>query len=600
MTWQITLLDLLYTIALLTSLFVLIYTWPQRHKPIAQPFLLLITGVVIWLFSNLVEARFLEESSRLFWNNMQYIGIVLVPAGWFLFTIAYAGWTEWLNKRTVGLLLIEPIAVVALVWTSEWHTIFRQFMVLNVSERYPFWEWVPGPAFWVHIAYTYLLLLAGLAVLGRVYWESSSFYRRQIHILFIAALIPWLTNMLFLLTGGRNVDPTSISFAATVALLAWGIFSYGLVEIMPVAFNQMIQKMKDGVLVLDEKNRIIYANPAFKQIVAATTPVTGKPLAEFLERWPDLCQQFRDKQYTNGEISFGTDADTTQHYQLSISPLYTGKKQALGRLVLLHEITQIKQTEHRLREARQAAETANRTKSLFLATMSHELRTPLAAIIGYSELIEEKGTDWDHENIIAKVGRMRQTAVQLNTLIGDILDMAQIEAGRMKLSVFSFSLEALITDVIAAATPKIAEKGNTLHTDISLTTDEMVADRHKVRQILLNLLDNAAKFTQQGEITLTVKLVAAVDQKPAFYSFQVSDTGEGMPQQKIDSLFKPFGQGDSAHTRKYGGSGLGLAISYSFCQMMGGHMRVTSELGQGTTVWVNLPERVPNVETTSA
>lgn len=596
MTWQLTFIDTLSLIAFLIALSVLAYTWPRRRKPVVKPFLLLIIGATIWLFSNLIEARFLAESPRLFWNNMQYIGIVLVPVGWFLFALTYAGWTQWLNKQTISVLFVVPILVVILVWTSQWHTIFREFMVLNDSGRFPFWEWQPGPAFWIHTAYAYLLLIGGMAVLVQTYLQTASFYQRQIRVLVAGALIPWLANLLFLLAGGSTVDPTPIAFVVSIAIIAWGIFGFGLVEVVPIAFNQIVAGMKDGVLVLDEQNRIIYLNPAFKQIIGAKTPVTGKPIAEFLDRWPDLDQQFHNTQHVDAEVSFGTKADNTQHYQLSISPLYTNKKQASGRLVLLHEITQIKQTEHRLREARQAAEAANRTKSLFLATMSHELRTPLAAIIGYSELIEEKGTDWDHENIIAKVSRMRQTAVHLNTLISSILDMAQIEAGRIKLSLSPFSLEALIADVIATTAPKVAEKGNTLHTNLTLDADEMFADRHKVRQILLNLLDNAAKFTQQGEITLTVQSVSAVAQQPAFYSFQVSDTGEGIPPEKAESLFKPFVQGDPSHTRKYGGSGLGLAISYSFCQMMGGDMRVASKLGQGTTIWVELPQRVPDGE----
>lgn len=596
MTWQVAFTDVLYATGILTALVVMAYSWPRRHKPAARPLLLLVTGVAIWLFSNLVEARFLVEAPRLFWNNMQYLGIVMVPTGWFLFTVVYTDRTKWLNKRTASLLFIEPILIVILVWTSQWHTIFRQFMVLNLDERYPFWEWAPGPAFWVHTAYSYFLLIGGIVVLVQAYLQSDPFYRRQIRVLLAAALVPWLANVLFLLAGGRNLDPTPIAFAVTVAMLAWGIFSFGLVEIMPVAFAQIVQGIKDGILVLDKQNRVIYANPAFKRIVTASNDMTGKPIVEFLDRWPQLLQQFGDIHQVDTEISLSTENDAANHYQLSISPLYSEKKTASGRLILLHEITQLKKTEHHLRDARQAAEAANRTKSLFLATMSHELRTPLAAIIGYGELIEEKRETWGYDNIVTKVSQMRKAAVHLNTIIGDILDMAQIEAGRMTLTIAPFSLKALITDVIAAIEPKVAEKGNTLQTNIVLESDEMYTDRYKVRQVLLNLLGNAAKFTEQGQITLTASRVLAPDQQTIWYCIQVSDTGVGIPQDKLDSLFTPFVQVDSSHTRQHGGSGLGLAISYSYCQMMDGNMRVESDIDQGTTVYVNLPERVPEVK----
>ncbi|RMG73545.1 MAG: PAS domain-containing protein [Chloroflexi bacterium] len=595
MNWQFNPLVIVIGIAFLISLSVLVYAWRRRNSHGARPFLPLMLGITIWLLSNGIEAGFTNETTRLFWNNMQYLGIVMVPTAWFLFTAIYTGHSKRITKKFLSLLFIEPITIIILVWTSQWHQIFRQYMILNTTGGTPIWEWAPGPAFWVHTIYSYTLLITGVILLIQAYMRSSRLYKRQISVLLVGALVPWIANIVFIARGGSStIDPTPLSFLATGLMIAWGIFGFGLVEIAPIARERVFEKINDIILILDDQNRIIDVNPAFRQRIKSNVRITGQPVENVLEQWPDLVSKFTNVNHIETAISLMTEDGTEKHYQLSISPLYDAKERYSGRLVMLHDITPLKETESRLRQSREAAEAANQAKSAFLATMSHELRTPLAAIIGYSELITEKSKVWGYENIVPYLSQIETAARHLNTIIGEILDISKIEAGRMELIKSDFSLQDVLDDVINTIYPLIEKNGNQLLQNIQIQSGTMYADKTKVQQILINLLGNAAKFTKNGQISLDVHYQPANNGSSDSYHFKISDTGEGIPNEKMDVIFKPFVQVDSSYTRKHGGTGLGLAISYQFCQMIGGEMHVESTLGQGTTFYLTLPAKVAN------
>ncbi|HEY9811666.1 MAG TPA: urea ABC transporter substrate-binding protein [Halomicronema sp.] len=246
---------------------------------------------------------------------------------------------------------------------------------------------------------------------------------------------------------------------------------------------------------------------------------------------------------------------------------------------------QLEERSQELEIAKSAAEAANRAKSTFLANMSHELRTPLNAIIGYSEMLEEEVVELGEEALIRDLQNINSAGRHLLELIGDILDISKIEAGRMIICLEKFDVVSLIDEIVVTVQPLVDKRGNSLLVFCENNMGEMEGDFAKIRQCLLNLLSNAAKFTEQGKITLKVGLL---EEEKAIY-FRVSDTGIGMPSAQIDKLFEPFTQVDDSFSRKYGGTGLGLAITHKFCRMMGGKIEVESELGKGSTFTIILP-----------
>ena len=240
-----------------------------------------------------------------------------------------------------------------------------------------------------------------------------------------------------------------------------------------------------------------------------------------------------------------------------------------------------------LESARAQAEAATQTKSQFLATMSHELRTPLNAVIGISEMLLEEVEEKKEEDYIEPLSRVSRAGKHLLSLINEILDLSKIEAGKMDLIPEHIPIQELLDDIHSTSLPLTEKNGNQFHIDCPNNIGSIFADPTRLRQIILNLISNAGKFTENGKISLSVrrKEIELTD----WYEFKVLDTGIGMDANKTDSLFEEFTQADSSTTRKFGGTGLGLAICRRLCDMMGGSISVHSELGVGTEFTFLLP-----------
>lgn len=258
--------------------------------------------------------------------------------------------------------------------------------------------------------------------------------------------------------------------------------------------------------------------------------------------------------------------------------------------ILQNEIIHREKVEAELLQAKEIAESANMSKSRFLANMSHELRTPLNAIIGYSELLKETAENEQRQQDLIDLENINNASKHLLSIINDILDLAKIEAGRIELAPVQFDVPALLDAVISSVKPLIKRNGNTLAVQCGETVKSMFADESRLRQCLLNLLSNAAKFTESGRIILAVRR----DQRDGdeWINFRVDDTGIGMSTDQLAKVMQPFAQADASTTRKYGGTGLGLAITCELVGMMGGQISVESMPGAGSSFTLSFPMAV--------
>ncbi len=238
------------------------------------------------------------------------------------------------------------------------------------------------------------------------------------------------------------------------------------------------------------------------------------------------------------------------------------------------------------------AERATRAKSVFLANMSHELRTPLNAIIGYSDMLAEEAQELGQSAIIPDLHKIKTAGKHLLDLISNILDISKIEAGKMELYVELIDVRSMIQDIVITVQPLVGRNNNVLRVEFGEHLGTLHSDVTKLRQALLNLLSNAAKFTERGVLTLRVENNPETDS--GHLRFVLNDTGIGMSEEQLRTVFQPFVQGDAAIVNKYGGTGLGLAISRQYIHLMGGDIRVQSAPGQGTTFTITLPLKMDN------
>ncbi|TXD37135.1 response regulator [Lujinxingia vulgaris] len=385
----------------------------------------------------------------------------------------------------------------------------------------------------------------------------------------------------------------------------------------------IVETAADGILTLRANGQIEELNPAATRIFgypqdaivsspfsAIVPAITGSPRAESpLKDERDDSRQtretpgalFAEKNAPRGIAAWEGklhESDAVRSsgerfpVELSVSRIESDIEER--RVVILRDITERRLAEVELREARDAALQASEAKSAFLANTSHELRTPLNAIIGYSELISEEMAMDGQKEYLDDLQKIGSAANHLLSLINGILDLAKIEAGKMDMYLETINLPDLLKSVEATIKPLIEKNGNRFSVDAELAPTAIVVDLTKLRQILFNLLSNAAKFTNNSVVRLNVYSETVDDRE--WCVFEVQDRGIGISPEKLEALFDAFTQADESTTRRFGGTGLGLTITRHFTEMMGGAISVTSQVDEGSTFRVRLPSKVELAE----
>jgi PAS domain S-box-containing protein len=360
-------------------------------------------------------------------------------------------------------------------------------------------------------------------------------------------------------------------------------------------FRVLFERSSDAHLLLDDGG-VIDCNDATLRLLRYDSKVSllGRSPWQFSpHRQPDgrlslvvsaqMLQHARDRGYHRFEwIHQRSDGDEFP-VEVTLTPVRLNGREVI--LAVWHDIAEHKAVEHALRAAKDAAESANRTKSEFMTRMNHELRTPLTAIIGFSRVLLQGKQGVLSEGAQRYADRIRANGMHLLSLINQILDVAKVEAGRMDLDSDVVAVDVLVRETLAMVESTAEGKGIALRTELPPDMSTVVTDAGKLRQILINLVGNAIKFTEQGEVCVKVE-VDPVTSRPVAIS--VRDTGIGIPLERQQKVFDPFEQGDSSTRREYGGTGLGLSIVKAFAELIGAAIEVESEVGVGTafTIWL--------------
>jgi diguanylate cyclase (GGDEF)-like protein/PAS domain S-box-containing protein len=310
-------------------------------------------AISLWSLLYAVQAIIVDPVWKQFFDNLTYLGILAVPAAWMAFSLRYSGRGQWLYQRRVMLLAIEPALVMAAVMTNPEHWLFYTSAKMETIGGFVYLHLEHGPLFWVHSIYSYSLLLIASFHLLRTLSKSVAIYRRQVVAVMTGVMIPWALNAVYLLGGAPipGLDPTPLAFTLTGVALILGVYRFGLLDLTPLARSTMIEVMSDGMLVLNDKNRIVDINPAACQFFGCTSSeAIGHKAEEFFSRWPDLVERYRGRADVHEPVTREINNEL-RTFDLQITPLKYEHGQVVGRLFLIRDITEDQRTRSALRES---------------------------------------------------------------------------------------------------------------------------------------------------------------------------------------------------------------------------------------------------------
>lgn len=566
------------------------YSNLRKTVPAARPFGVLSAGIGLYTLFYMFEIISIPLSIKEVFFTLKYIGITMMPVGFLWFTLEYTGWKSRLTRYG----LIFTAAFCGVFWlvvaTNPWHEGFYTNASLEIYQSFVVMGFQPRAGYYVFVIYITLLALVCFGLLVAYFFRTSLHRRQQVVILLTGAILPLGAAIYILLssTPWRNVHLTSLAFALSVPLLSLGVFRYRMLDVVPEVRTLILESMDDSVIVINRQQRIIDLNPAAERFLGVSIrEAIGVPLKVFFPEWESITGQlFKNERYEQElEIARGDEKKIIRLSSWQMSTWWGG---AAGRLVLIHDISEFRQMEQHLLQAKEAAEAATRAKSLFLAHMSHEIRTPINAVLGMTNLLlntrlEEEQTEY--------VQAIRTAGSTLLTVINEVLDYSKIEAGRVELQEEEFDLETCLEDALEMVAPQAASRGLKLTYWIDpLVYCRLSGDEGRVRQILINLLANAVKFTESGSVKLEVeKHGENAAENRLWVHFRVADTGIGIAPERLPLLFEEFSQADKDVSHRFGGSGLGLAICRRLVEAMGGKIWAESQPGKGSTFHFIIP-----------
>ncbi len=511
--------------------------------------------------------------------KMEYLGCAFFPLFYMMFIIRYCDKKENWIFRTV-LMLIDCIVLV-LVWTSPLHNLYYKEMKFVESGLYPHLELSYGPGFTLYFVCSFVMPCAcAVYVLTSSYAKEKN--KKKKKALKRIVVLTYITIGVFLAYAVRifplqHYDPTPFIIGFNLVLMVKIVWNRNNYDLIRVAANTVLNSMDDCVITLNEYREVLSYNDAAVQIFPE---IAQHRKIENVELFPlDLFDPENKGTFTIG----------VKHYEGHVRILQDADQEVRGYAILIVDMTDTYEYINKVTQMRENAEKANRAKSDFLANMSHEIRTPMNAIVGLSELVIEESIS---QKVYEYACDIKSAAINLLAIINDILDLSKVEAGKMKLVEDNYYLQILLQDIDNLVRIAAMQKGLQMKLDIDETLPcRLYGDEGRIRQILINLLNNAVKFTKKGYVFLGVK----GEYKEENYLeliFIVEDTGIGIKEEDMKYIFDAFEQVDMRKNRSSEGSGLGLAITKSLVKMMDGSVQLESEYGKGTRFTVTIRQKI--------
>ncbi len=323
----------------------------KRAIPGATALFILMIAITEWALGSALQIMSSKIFYKVLWGKLQYIGIVATPLACFIFVVQYSGQSKWLNWQTFLFLILIPFITLFLVWSYPRNILVWKSVTLETEGPFPMAVFSYGSWFWVWTVYAYLLLFISVILLAQTFMRSPPLYRKQASVLLVGVVIPWIGNVTYVFDLGplQHLDVTPLAFTATGLALAWGFLRFRLQDIVPVARETIFEGMRDGVLVLDARDRVVDINPTAQNIVGtSSSEVIGRSAREVFAGRDDLVNNYDASGEVHKELSIG-GGEARRFYDLVMSPLFDRRKNPIGRLLVLRDISERKHAEEELR-----------------------------------------------------------------------------------------------------------------------------------------------------------------------------------------------------------------------------------------------------------
>ena len=533
------------------------YGWRYRTNPVSAPFTLLMAAVTLWTAGYAFELTSVDLPVNLILNTIEYVGIVTVPVAWLLLVLCYTGRTRYITPRNLALLSVVPVLVVLLVATNSYHFLYYSAIFPRTIAGSVVWVFVRGPLFWLHVAYSYLLLLTALILLASRYSGAPAIYRRQITILGIAAVIPVLVNFLYVasINPVPGLDLTPFTFTCVGVILAIGLFRFQLFFMLPVAYPQIFSAISDGIIVTDTKDRILDLNPAARGLAGDTgSELIGSPLTG---PFPQLSRFAPGNGYVteaHREVMIPRD-EIPRFYDVVCQQLRVPGQLPTGHLFIIRDVTE----QHM---ALVVLDTAHKKLNLLSTVTRHDMMNKFTGLLVYTDLAKNQS---DPENIARYLQKIDEIARMIQKEIAFTHDYQEMG---MKSPVWQD-----LSRCIADAKSQVDLRGVAVTeacTGIDVYVDPLFV------KVLINLLDNAVRHG--GSRLTTIRFSYREDGD--FLVVTCADDGDGIGDADKTRLFvRGFGKN----------TGLGLFLASEILQITGLTIRENGVPGSGARFEITVP-----------
>jgi signal transduction histidine kinase len=575
MTWYFPLHTPIFAVNVVVSAWIAILAWRHGKDTSSKVFAVMLLASAFWSFWHLFEIGVDQDWARITFSKIQYLGAVVVGPSWLIFTCYYSKRVRHFPVRYVLLMAIVPVITVVLAWTNEFHHLI--WTTITPSPLDPrLLIYGHGIWFWIAIAYNHIFVFLGTWFVFRVAQAAPKGQRSQAQALLVGALVPICGSLLYI-TGlspihGEDLTISFLFVTGIIYLLA--VLRFRLFDVRRVARAAIIDNMRDGMLIIDEKHHLIDVNPSALKLLSVPNTILRQDVRVSLSAYPTIVDIIQFPRPQSITVMIGDD----RHLDIQVSELNDSLGKPAGKLVVLRDVTE------RISAEKIAFETAieqHRLRLLtqFLRDISHEFRTPLS-VINTSLYIMEKSADPTQQKHRREIIQLQSN--RLDSLISEMLISVQLDTNS-SLEPTLINLSDLLQTVIQEQMPAMKAKQQQISANLPPASVYIVGDSFMLQKALSNILQNASRYTPDGG-TLTVAGTEASETT----TITITDSGMGMSDETKSRIFERFFRADDSHSTP--GFGLGLPIAQSIIEKHHGHIGVESVLGTGTTFTIRLPQ----------